>query len=168
LDQGSVEDDRLNCSGAGVDDERLAALRAQLRKRDQLLGAMALASASHTSGDGKTTETRTARAIRKLDQRLFDGAPSEPGDRVLRAAMEGAVRGLPSTVNAAVHCSAELCRVTVEGPEDQVDGESGQMLERMPKQFAGTMVLPNGEGRRLVYAALQPDLLATSDRAADQ
>lgn len=167
LDQRSADDDRLNPGG---DDERLAALRAQLRKRDQLLGAMALASAraSQTGGDGKPTETRTARAIRKLDQRLFEGAASEPGARDLRAAMEGVVRGLPSGVRGTIHCSAELCRVTVEGAEDRLDRDSGEMLERVPKEFAGTIVLPSGEGRRLVYAALRPDLLATSDRAADQ
>lgn len=165
VNRPGADNDRLDGDGTTI-----AALRAQLRQRDRLVGAMALASARarQTSSDETKSETRTVQTIRKLDQRLSEGAPSQPGGRDLRASMEGALRGLPNTVKAGTHCSAELCRVTVEGAEDQLDGDSGQLLERLPKEFAGTMVLSDGAGRRLVYAAVRSELLVTSDRSADQ
>jgi hypothetical protein len=173
--QHTADDDRVARGDTDADGEQVAALRAQLRERDKLLGAMALqnaraqqANAQQASAATKALETPTARAIRKLNQRLFGGAPSEPGARDVKAAMEVATSGLPSTVKATVDCSSELCRVSIEGAEDQLDRDSGQLLERVPKKFAGTILLPDGQGRRVLYAAMRQELLSVSDQPADK
>src|SRR5690348_4319684 len=57
----------------GADDGEVAALRAQLRERDKLLGAMAVQSAAQQAKVEKAAESPTARAIGQLNQRLFSG-----------------------------------------------------------------------------------------------
>jgi hypothetical protein len=157
--------------------DEVAALRAQLRERDKVLGAMVLrdslaqqaaAGTKASAAETKPSETPTERAIGELEQRLFaaDSRPLEARD--LQAAAEAATHELPNTVKATTACSSELCRVTIEGAEDQVDRNSGQLVERLPKRFAGTIVLPDGEGRRLVFAATRQEVLSLKDERSEK
>ena len=160
----------------GADGEEVVALRAQLRERDKVLGAMVLrgalaqqaADGTRASAETKPSETPTARAIGQLNQRLFaaDSRPLEARD--VQAAVEVATHDMPNSVKATVACSSELCRVSIEGTEDQLDRNSGQFVERLPKKFAGTIVLPDGEGRRLVFAATRQEVLSVSDEPAEK
>jgi hypothetical protein len=176
VDEQHAKAGRTPLDGTGADSEDVAALRAQLRERDKLLGALALKGAlaqqasddKKASAETKAGESPTARAIAKLNQRLFGGDSRQPEARDVKTAMEVAIQALPSSVKATVDCSSELCRVGIEGAEDQLDRDSGQLAERLPKRFAGTIVLPDGSGRRVVYAATRQELLSVRDEPAEK
>lgn len=176
VDAQHAKGGRMPHDDRGADGEEVVALRAQLRERDKLLGALALKGAlaqqasddTKASAETKAGESPTARAIAKLNQRLFGGDLRQPEARDVKTAIEFATQGLPSSVKATVDCSSELCRVGIEGAEDQLDRDSGQLVERLPKRFAGTIVLPDGGGRRMVFAATRQELLSVRDEPAEK
>jgi len=142
----------------------VAALRAELRAKDKLLGALLTHpqdSRQPNAADSK--ENPTERAINLLDERLFAGVLSGREVRDLEAAVRTSTRDLPSTVKSTVTCSTELCRVTLDGTESDLARHSGEVLEHLPKTFAGGLVLSDGPGRRAVFAAMRRELLATAE-----
>ena len=143
----------------------VAALRAQLRDKDKLLTVL-MARASHpeqVAPDDGVREDPTERAVTLLDQRLFGGILSGPEVRRIESAARVATSELPNTLKSTITCSTELCRVTIEGAETELAQHCGDVLEHLPKAFAGGLVLADGDGRRAVFAATRREFLATAD-----
>jgi hypothetical protein len=147
----------------------VAELRAKLRERDKILGTLIVQAAAAGSREelaaAKASETPATHAVEVLDQRLFGGVLNAPGVKGMEDAVNVALRDVPSTVKATVACSTELCRVSLDGPEKDLERASGHVLERMPKKFAGSILLPEGDGHRALFAATRQELLATADRS---
>jgi hypothetical protein len=146
-------------------DREIAALRAQLREKDRLVGALSLQVGAARAGEGATdkkggSEAAMEQALSRLDERLFGGVLAGPKVREVEAAMEIATRELPSSVKSKIDCSTEMCRVAVEGAEQELDKHCGQLIEHIPKKFSGAIVLPDGDGQRAVYAATRQELLS--------
>jgi len=142
-----------------------AELRSQLREKDALLiGLLAQAAHSERVDAGETVrDDPTERAIWQLDQRLFGGILSGAEVRDIEGAIKSAIRSFPNTVKSSVTCSTELCRLTIEGAESELAKGCGEVLEHLPKKFAGGIVLSEGDGRRAVFAATRRELLSTAD-----
>jgi len=99
---------------------------------------------------------------------LFNGVLSGPEVQQLEVAAESALRGLPKTVTTTVTCSDELCRITLQGAEGELEANAGRIIQQMPKKFAGTLLLPDGDGQRAVFAAMRQEVFASTSKPDSQ
>jgi hypothetical protein len=145
-------------------DEEVEVLRAQLRERDKALGALMLQAAAASDGPvEKVNDAPAARVLQRLDERLFSGVLDGTDVQQLQNAAESALRGLPTNVKTTVTCSNELCRITLQARENELDLHSGRVLQQVPKKFAASVVLPDGEGQRAVIVATRQEVLEAAN-----
>jgi len=161
-------------SGTPAELERL---RAEIRRKDQLLRAMAAASVTPSgptpSSDRMVTAPSldpAARTADMLDERLFLGAkdPAKAAEmeRALRSIVDPAVLGEATLIS--LYCGSTLCRVTLKaGAEGIVNRSLAAMSSHLPKLFGASLAFRLGSGERALYVAQSSRDLAVNLDADD-
>jgi hypothetical protein len=163
--------------GAGASEE-VQRLRAELRKRDQLVAS--LLAASRGSAAASSTEAhapkpqpvnREDRAAEILDDRMV-GAPKDPGKA---AEMERAIRDLASSPDfgkmklASLSCGSTLCKLTLTGENEAALNQSmAEMSTHLPKLFEAAVAHRLSDGQTTMYVARARDDLAVDAPTASR
>jgi hypothetical protein len=138
-------------------------LRAELRRKDALLAALAKQQAAPKEAAADPAELPeerhvdpVARAVDVLDERLFLAPP----DARKAAEMEHAVREavgavtLNDTKVSSLYCTSALCKLTLSAPTTGSMAQSMQALNsQLSKTISNTLVLELDDGESAVYLA---------------
>ncbi len=145
------------------DSKELQRLRAELRRKDAMLGALAAAPRAAEAPPAQVSATPpapdldpAAHTAEMLDERMFT-APQDPAKA---GEMERALRDIviPGALDQAkasmVHCGSTLCKVSISAETDAAANRSMiAMSSRLPKLFGASVVLQLGKGESAMYLA---------------
>jgi hypothetical protein len=155
--------DRSKQGSSSGSAEEVLRLRAELRRKDALLAA--LASERNATAEKPMTSPSppepdspdpVARAIDILDERMMM-APADPRkaaemERTLRDAVGSLSLGDGKV--SSLYCSPALCKVVFAGPNEKAVNQSVNALSsHLPKKFGATSVLEVGNGQQAMYVA---------------
>lgn len=161
---GAPELDPQRVASSSGTSEEIQSLRAELRRKDALL--LALASAQKVAADKPTQAVSVppvdnldpvARAVDILDERMLmapkDSRRAAEKERALRDAVGASTLGEAKV--ASMYCGgADLCKVTLTAANDRLVDESISTLSgHMPKTFGASAVFRLSDGQSAMYLA---------------
>ena len=141
----------------------IASLRLQLADKDRTIQALLLRSDAAPKAPPPSAEEPETYAIlavaNALDQRLAHAPRDDAVAIRLQREMESAIRQLSEEVETELDCSSTLCRLMVRAEDETLQRAILDVTERMPKSFAGAVVLRTAQGENALYAAPDSETL---------
>ncbi|MBN1606430.1 MAG: hypothetical protein JW940_07335 [Polyangiaceae bacterium] len=161
------------------DQQEVSQLRAELRRKDAMIRAMAVSRAAEAAAPAPAqpdepsneVDDPTAQACDTLDERMLTAPPDGRTTAEMERAVESMLepRALGSTKVRSHHCGGALCKIVLLGESSASLNDSLIALsQRTPKLFAGSMAYPTATNERALYLATEREALSTEPALPDQ